>query len=166
MNSTPTHPQAPQSHAPQDIADLDIFCGDYTTCEAVFISGKLDKLLHNDTDGEKGYTFKVARHLVQVGDLAVCDSKSGLAIVKIRAVHDMPIIDANAPFTYRWIVDKIDTTQYSAREAQKTHIMQMLYDLHLLEQKQTILKRVYNACESDDTFSQKWQKLIALIDKG
>lgn len=66
---------------------------------------------------EKEYTYKApdAMGLV-VGDQVVVDSPfGGYVVVIVTRVDGFPNINANSSFTYKWVVQKVDTTNYKAQ---------------------------------------------------
>ena len=62
--------------------------------------------------GSQGlYTYKT-RESFQVDDLAVVEVGCEMKIVRVREVHAEPQIDINLTRDYKWIVCKVDTTNY------------------------------------------------------
>lgn len=61
------------------------------------------------------YTYKVLKSAkVKVGDRVVCRWPSGeLVIGVVHDVHKMPMITGTEPFDFKWIVQKVDLTQYA-----------------------------------------------------
>ncbi len=63
----------------------------------------------------KQYTYKIEGSC-EVGDTVIVDSPySGLTCVKVVNVDDEPRIDLNAEFTYKWVVQRVDTSAYRER---------------------------------------------------
>lgn len=80
---------------------------DYTTAAVVF----------DDGNNLKSYTYKVPLAWnVKAGDHLVVDSPStGLTVVRVIGVDKLPMIDADASFTYKWAVQKVDRSEHDER---------------------------------------------------
>lgn len=61
------------------------------------------------------YTYKTELDL-EVGDEVVVDSPStGMTVVYVSQIHDLPQLDTQAPFQYKWVVSKVDRAGYDTR---------------------------------------------------
>ena len=59
------------------------------------------------------YTYKVLIDIkFQVGDFVVVEINIGYKLVVIKAVHDVPAIDYNAKYEYRWLIDTVALDPY------------------------------------------------------
>lgn len=61
----------------------------------------------------KRYVYKTLDDSIVEGDSVVVLPPKGLSIAKVTKVHSVNKIDLNAPYSYKWIVSKVDTTQYN-----------------------------------------------------
>lgn len=62
----------------------------------------------------KSYTYKTRLELA-VGDKVVVDTpQNGLQVVPVTAVHELPELDPGSATDYKWIVAKVDLTEYAA----------------------------------------------------
>ncbi len=62
----------------------------------------------------KLYTYKI-RGKVAPGDTVVVESPfSGLTCVTVVSVDETPRLDLTASFTYKWVVQRVDKTEYLA----------------------------------------------------
>lgn len=79
-----------------------------------------------DSSGEydptqKLFTYKVPRSIdLREGDLVVVPTTRGMKVATVYGVHSDPgpQINIDAPFRYRWIVQKVDDTQFAKLTAQ------------------------------------------------
>ena len=63
----------------------------------------------------KVYTYKTDLEL-EVGDEVIVDAPStGLTVVKVARVDTLADINMDAPFTYKWVVGKVDVDGHKAR---------------------------------------------------
>lgn len=90
----------------------------------------------------KDYTYKALESdNLQVGDLVVVDSPSeGLVIVQVTRVDSKPKIDLDVPFSYKWIVQKIDRTRYDSLLKQEADFKEALVEVERVKQRETVLK--------------------------
>lgn len=86
---------------------ISLLQNDFTTVEVLF------------PNSNSSYTYKVPLSMVQEGlkplDMVVVPARSGFSVATVYTIHDSPQIDLDAPFEYRWIVQKVDTTAYDTR---------------------------------------------------
>lgn len=61
----------------------------------------------------KRYVYKTLDNSIVEGDSVVVLPPKGLSIARVCKVHTVNKIDLNAPYSYKWIVSKVDTTQYN-----------------------------------------------------
>lgn len=139
---------------------------DFITVSAVFCADvSIDTLLDDNwLDNELNsltYTFKATASMgLAVGDLAVAHARDKLAIVAITDVHDVPQIDPNANFDYKWLIQKIDLTDYKNNLAQDQAYKVLMARLALVERKKALSERLSQAAQSDELLKQMYQKMI------
>lgn len=91
----------------------------------------------------KGYTYKA--HLddnIQVGDVVVVDSPNvGLTLVDVVAVHDIPQINLAAEYTYKWIVQRVDTTRYQETLRREKEFTELVVEAERVSQRELLLQQ-------------------------
>lgn len=86
----------------------------------------VEVLLYTDsTRAPKAYTYVTDLDL-QVNDKVVVDANGEYKLAEIAAVHDGVNIEPNSSMQYKWIISKVDTTQYDANMAKNKEIEQMV----------------------------------------
>ena len=90
----------------------------------------------------KEYTYKALESdNLKVGDLVVVDSPSeGFTIVEVTRVDAKPRIELDAPFAYKWIVQKIDRSRYDNLLAQEAEFKEALVEVERVKQRETVMK--------------------------
>lgn len=90
---------------------------------------------------EQLYTYKALKVTgVKVGDSVVVDSPSkGLCVVPVVEVHDTPQIDLDAPFEYKWIVQKVDRAEYDSLVDKERQFGQMMLEVERTRQREALL---------------------------
>ena len=110
---------------------LALLQSDYTTIEVTF-----------DQNGKR-YTYKTRlSEGIQEGDAVVVDSPSqGLVVVQVVAVHKVPKIDIDAPFTYKWIVQRVDRSSYDRTLEQEAKFADMMFEVERVRQRELLLQQ-------------------------
>ena len=119
----------------------------FTTIEVIF-DGPTDFEVQRVGDmrarrlGQKTYTYKARlSDGIKEGDHVVVDSPSrGLTLVTVVAVHSTPKIDLDAPFTYKWIVQKVDRTAYDTTMEQEAEFAQAMLEVERVRQREVLLQ--------------------------
>ncbi len=90
----------------------------------------------------KEYTYKALEtDNIKVGDLVVVDSPSeGLTIVQVTRVDAKPRIELDAPFSYKWIVQKVDRTRYDDLLKQEEQFKDALVEVERTKQREQVMK--------------------------
>ena len=129
----------------------------YTTIEVVF----------NDNGAKsKTYTYKARlEDNIQVGDRVVVDSPSkGMTVVEVTAVHKTAKIDLDAPFTYKWIVQKIDSTAYDETQAKEAEFLETMMEVERVHQRELLLSKFKDhlpeGSEARKMFESATQKVL------
>lgn len=88
------------------------------------------------------YTYKAPiKAGYKAGDLALVDSpKGGLCVVTILEVHDTPQIDVDADFDYKWLVQKVDLTEYKDIQAKEAQFRQLLNEMERAKVREQLKK--------------------------
>ena len=139
---------------------LSLLQSGYTTVEVVF---------HDSMRGagsSKPYTYKARLDdNIVVGDHVVVDSpNTGLTVVKVTNVHKVAKIDLDAPFTYKWIVQKIDRTRYDEIKAEEVEFLDAMMEVERVHQRELSLNK-FNAylpegSEARKLFESAAQKIL------
>lgn len=101
--------------------------GAYTTVEVRFEPvGKL-------------YTYKTRLKLVK-GDWVIVVVNHVVKVVEVVNVHAAPRIDFDAPYDYKWIVQKVDFANYNKILEEEEGIKHHLDTLDRLQKRSTLLE--------------------------
>ncbi len=114
----------------------------FTTIQVEFVEGEV-KLNTEQRYIKKQYTYKARLddNLV-VDDYAVVMSPTrGLALVQVKQVDKVPKIDVDAPWTYKWIVQKVDLASYNAILAQEQQFEEAMLEVERTQQREALLKQ-------------------------
>jgi len=87
------------------------------------------------------FTYKVRKDWnVSVNDAVVVESpQNGLQIVRVVEVHVAPQIDLDAPFEYKWVIQKIDRTGHDEQVAKENQFNQMMLEVERTRQREVTL---------------------------
>lgn len=90
----------------------------------------------------KEYTYKaLLTDDIKAGDYVVVESpQSGLVIVQVTSVDAKPRIDLEVPFSYKWIVQKIDTARYQELLRQEQEFKDALLEVERVKQREAVMK--------------------------
>lgn len=136
---------------------------DFITVEAVFDDDiDLDEVLDGTykPSGGFAYTYKASKEMgLAVGDLALVYAQHRLTVVAIKAVHEIPKIDPNANFDYKWIIQKVDFTAYKHNKAQDELHKQLIDRLNYVEQQNTLSERIEKAAQKDGLLKELYLKI-------
>lgn len=122
----------------------------YTTIEVTFKSDDRREERRPWDEGEarqqrapKRYTYKAKlADKVEVGDSVVVDSPSnGMVVVDVVAVHATPKIDLDAPFTYKWIVQKVDAEGYKRTLEQEDKFHEVMLEIERVRQRELLMQQ-------------------------
>ena len=58
------------------------------------------------TPGGRIYTYCTRQTNLKVGDIVVAAARDGRQLVKVEAIHDLPELDQNAKFDYKFVLSK------------------------------------------------------------
>lgn len=88
----------------------------------------------------RGYIYKAPlSDGIQAGDHVVVSTHKGFAVAKVLEVHNLPQIDVDADFDYKWIVQKVDTTAFDARVNRETDFGQMMLEVERTRQREALV---------------------------
>ena len=94
-------------------------------------------------DRGQRYTFKVTNELAStlvVGDLVLVESTQGyLRSVRVESIDAFPDINFKASFAYKWVIQKLDLSEYHMLLAQEGHLVLELEKVQRQQAKEKIL---------------------------
>lgn len=108
------------------------------------------------------YTYKAPiDDNIKAGDLVVVESpQKGLVIVIVDSVDETPRIDLDAPFPYKWIVQKIDRTRYDTFAAQEENFRAALVEVERTKQREKVMKDFQESLPPDSAAYKMFQDTI------
>lgn len=121
---------------------LSLLQNGFTTIHVVFESNMHDGF-GSVKSQSKTYTYKAdLKDNIQVGDKVIVDSPTkGLHVVTVANVDKTPRIDVSAPFDYKWIVQKVDTTLYNERLKKEEEFLESMEEVERAHQRQMLLEK-------------------------
>jgi len=123
----------------------------YTTVKAVFAGG------------EKEYTFKSDIDF-EDDDLAVVHVNGIFKIVRIVSTDGIPDIDLDAEFEYKWIVQKIDRTEYHRKMELEKEAHHKLMMLEKASQRERLLMAFKEGFVDNESIDDELNKIVTLLD--
>lgn len=88
----------------------------------------------------KTYTYKARCH-IEIGDRVIVDTpRNGLTLVEVVGIDKAPRIDIDADFTYKWIVQKVDRTDYDRIVEQEKAFMDTLQEIERVRQRDMLMQ--------------------------
>ena len=135
----------------------------FITVEAVFDDDiDLDEVRDGDYHPTGfAYTFKATKQMgLTVGDLALVQAQNRLAIVAIKAVHEVPQINLDAHYEYKWVIQKVDFTDFKHNKEQDKLHKQLINRLAYVEQQQSMTERLEKAAQKDGLLKELYHKLV------
>ncbi|MBS9779558.1 MAG: hypothetical protein KGV51_02925 [Moraxellaceae bacterium] len=138
------------------------YCGTHDIDELLHKSEHIDRL--NDSC-RGGYTFKVEPNLdLQVGDLVLVHSRNEVEIVQIKEIHATPKLPNSDKINYKWVLCKLDLSNYKARLKEQEQIAELLKQLALAEQKENLKQRLQSASQENDKIKTLLQDFKKSLD--
>jgi len=122
-----------------------------------------------DHSGEgfgKVYTYKTDLQL-EVGDEVIVDAPStGLTVVKVARVDTLADINMNAPFTYKWVVGKVDVEAHAKRLEKEAELEKEFAAIQAKVRKMRQIAELKAALGfSEDEKCEELDKLMAKINE-
>lgn len=121
---------------------------DYVTVEVAF---SVKGVVSSNT-----FTYKAPKAFnLATGDKVIVDSPTnGLTVVTVVNVHQYGDINIDAPFDYKWIVQKVDTSGYHERLNREKEFMDALRDAEVLRRRQ-MAKKIFVESLGEGTEARK-----------
>lgn len=119
----------------------------FTTIQVTFdldMDSEVDPVVRarNRNKRVQEYTYKALESdNLKVGDYVIVDSPhSGLSVVMVTGVDAKPRIELDAPFSYKWIVQKVDRTRYDDLLQQEAQFKDALVEVERVKQREAVMK--------------------------
>lgn len=116
------------------------------------------------------YTYKVTPELhalLRSGDSIIVPASSQgaqqFSVAKIWMVHPAPQIDYDAPFEYKWVVQKIDIATYLEQVAQEENFRNMLREVQKAQERDKVRASVLASMQQGGEAYQLFSKAMASI---
>jgi hypothetical protein len=107
------------------------------------------------------YTYKVKlSDNAKVGDTAVVMVARGLIMVSIVEVHDVPKIDLDAKFDYKWLVQIIDMAAYNSLLQKEENFKILLQNIERKKQVAAIKNEVLDMYKDDETAHKQLMEAV------
>ena len=117
-------------------------------------------------DGRRTWTYLIKKDSgIVEGDFVVVVTPSGFKVVKVVQVDAIAKIDYDADFTYKWIIQKVDTTAYEAIIKSEEAFEETMNEVERLKQRDALLasfkeylpqdgeaRRLFETATSGDAF--------------
>ena len=88
----------------------------------------------------KTYVYKASKAAgLVVGDYVVVETERGMAVVRVAEVHGSAQIDVDADFDYKWIVQKVDRSEYDAQSGKEAAFSMMMLEVERTRQREVLL---------------------------
>lgn len=115
----------------------------YTTCRVSFPEkGTYSR------DEEKTYTYKIPKDAgIAVGDRVVVYGGKELKVARVTEVHDEPQIDFKAPYALKWVVQRVDLTQYEEHAVREAAALDHLTRVQRKKEQEQLLKELFGDAE-------------------
>lgn len=116
----------------------------------------------NRNTKSRTYTYKAPiEDKLSAGDLVVVESpQKGLVIVQVENVDETARIDLDAPFPYKWIVQKIDRTRYDMYASHEESFRMALVEVERTKQREKVLADFKDSLPPDSAAYKMLQETI------
>ena len=127
-----------------------------------------DNRPRNSRDLGKTYTYKIWLTTgIDVGDKVVVDStKKGLLVAQVVEVHAAPKIDIDASFTYKWVIQKVDTTQYESQLAKDANFDAVMLEVERTRQREMLLGQFRDGLPEHSAARKLFEKATGVLLEG
>jgi len=123
-----------------------------------------------NTNAALTYTYKVLKSdNYKVGDTAIVETAAvppKLKIVHIIEVHDVPMIDTDANFDYKWLVQKIDRTQYDTIVENEGKFLLAMQEVERTKKKAEIKDHFIGLLGDDTEATKLLENAVIDLNKG
>ena len=126
---------------------------DYTTIEVVF------------RGSAQRYVYKAKlKEDIKKGDQVIVDSpKTGLTIVEVVNVHAVPKVDLDTSFTYKWVVQKVDRTEYDKTLAKEEEFLIVMDRLEQISRRESELDKFRQSLSKNNEVLKVFELAIAKV---
>lgn len=99
--------------------------------------------------GGNSYTYKVPKELqLEKEDLIVIDVKGTTKLAYVDEIHDEPQIDFDSNIDYKWIIQKVDFTEYNKILEAEKEALKKIKAAKRAKEKQEIIEGLGLAAEA------------------
>lgn len=109
----------------------------------------------------KTYTYKaplVAN--VKEGDFVIVHNGDEFGIARVVKVHDVPKIDVNASFRYKWIVQRVDTSSYLEQMAREEEFRESLRHAERVNARESMVRQALEGLPEDAPGRELFQAAV------
>jgi hypothetical protein len=111
----------------------------------------------------KTYTYKARGH-IEVGDCVIVDTpRNGLTLAHVVGVDKLPRIDIDADFTYKWIVQRVDRTEYDRTMEQEKAFMDTLQEIERVRQRDLLMQSFRDHLPEGSAARQLFDSAVSTI---
>lgn len=124
------------------------------------------KVVFPEGNNSKRYTFLTDQPF-EVGDHAVVESwytSSGMAIVEVVEVDDVPDIDPEANYEYRWLVQRVDKETHREREQRMKQATEQMRTVRRRSQREQVRDHVRQAFAHSDEGMRGLNELLNYLN--
>jgi len=115
----------------------------------------------------KLYTYKAKKSLgLQVGQTVMVERDDMLAFATVVKVHDVPEIDLDAPFDYKWIVNKVDRAEYDRTLVEEANFMQLARAAEREHQRELLKGKFMEHLPADSIGRKLFDEAVAKLQAG
>lgn len=110
------------------------------------------------------YTYKAPIGLLRAGDtVVVADAHSpyGLALGNVHAVDPVARIDVDADFDYKWIVQRVDTTEYEQHVHEERNFADTMQAVEATRQREELMQTMANHLPQGSQAREQFDAAIA-----
>lgn len=99
------------------------------------------ELLNGRFCGQRAYVYKAPKDMgVELDDVVIVDTPSnGLVTALVVQVDEVAQVDVDADFEYKWVVQKVDRTDYDARVERERKFGEMMLEVERVNQREKLL---------------------------
>lgn len=151
---------------------LSLLQNDYTTVHVAFRQDmSTDTSEINDFTGQvvnkktpRTFVYKAPHsYKLEVNDYVVVETpKGGPAVVIVTKVDETPNIDPDADFDYKWVVQRVDRTEYLARLEREQIFLETMKEVEREAQKAKLIEKFATHLPEGSEARRKYDEAIAL----
>lgn len=114
---------------------------------------------------QKTYTYKAMGEIKEDDQVIVDSPFTGYTVVKVVGVDAFPRIDLDKEWTYKWIVQKIDDTEYKEIQVREKDFNDAILAVERVRQREILINTMYEDL-ADDSPARKLLETALKHAKG